>query len=149
MTGKAARTAGIGKMLLAAVAAFAFTFSLVPIYRIACEKVFGIRLDGSVVSESAAVSATPVAERWVTVEFDATVNSRLPWSFRPNETRMRVQVGQQYETTYYAHNDSTAAATSGNRNSEPRNSRAERETSPLVSSRRAPIASSEIGRAHV
>ena len=44
----------------------------------------------------------------MTVEFDATVNSRLPWSFRPNETRMRVRVGEQYETTYYAHNDSTA-----------------------------------------
>ena len=69
-------------------------------------QVFGIRLENSAAS-APATSATP-AERWVTVEFDATVNSRLPWSFRPNETRMRVQVGQQYETTYYAHNDSTA-----------------------------------------
>ena len=43
------------------------------------------------------------------VEFDATVNSHLPWSFRPNDTRMRVRVGEQYEITYYAHNDSVAA----------------------------------------
>jgi len=101
-----AGTAGIGKLVGISIVAFAFTFSLVPLYRIACEKVFGIRLENSAVT-APATSATP-AERWVTVEFDATVNSRLPWSFRPNETRMRVQVGEQYETTYYAHNDSTA-----------------------------------------
>jgi len=100
------KTFGIGKLVGISLVAFAFTFSLVPLYRIACEKVFGIRLENSVVA-APATSATP-AERWVTVEFDATVNSRLPWSFRPNETRMRVRVGEQYETTYYAHNDSTA-----------------------------------------
>ena len=105
-TRPASKTFGIGKLVGISVVAFAFTFSLVPLYRIACEKVFGIRLENSAAS-APATSATP-AERWVTVEFDATVNSRLPWSFRPNETRMRVQVGQQYETTYYAHNDSTA-----------------------------------------
>ena len=37
--------AGIVKMVLVAIAAFAFTFSLIPLYRIACEKVFGIRLE--------------------------------------------------------------------------------------------------------
>ncbi|ATD66628.1 cytochrome c oxidase assembly protein [Luteimonas chenhongjianii] len=98
------KTFGIGKLVAISIAAFAFTFSLVPLYRIACEKVFGIRLENSAAS-APATSATP-GERWVTVEFDATVNSRLPWSFRPNETRMRVRVGEQYETTYYAHNDS-------------------------------------------
>lgn len=102
-----ARKSDVVKLVGVAVAAFAFTFSLVPIYRIACEKVFGIRLDGSAVSESAAVSATPVAERWVTVEFDGSVNSKLPWSFRPNETTRRVRVGEVYETTYYAHNNSS------------------------------------------
>ncbi len=102
----APKSLGIGKLVGISIAAFAFTFSLVPLYRIACEKVFGIRLENSA-AVAPATSATP-AERWVTVEFDATVNSRLPWSFRPNETRMRVRVGEQYETTYYAHNDSTA-----------------------------------------
>ncbi len=108
MTGKAARTAGIGKMLLAALAAFAFTFSLVPLYRIACEKVFGIRLDNTAASADAGAGAAAEA-RMVTVEFDGGVNSSLPWSFRPNQARMQVQVGQQYETTYYAHNDGDRA----------------------------------------
>ena len=103
-----ARKSDVVKLVGVAVAAFAFTFSLVPLYRIACEKVFGIRLDGTPVSEPAQASAAPVEERWVTVEFDGTVNSRLPWAFHPNETRMRVRVGEVYETTYYAHNDSAA-----------------------------------------
>ena len=91
-------------MLLAALAAFAFTFSLVPLYRIACEKVFGIRLDNTAASADAGAGVAAEA-RMVTVEFDGGVNSSLPWSFRPNQASMRVQVGQQYETTYYAHND--------------------------------------------
>ncbi|WP_132998758.1 cytochrome c oxidase assembly protein [Luteimonas arsenica] len=104
MSGKAARTAGIGKMVLAALAAFAFTFSLVPLYRIACEKVFGIRLDNTA-ADAGTVGAAAAEARMVTVEFDGGVNSSLPWSFRPNQTRMQVRVGEQYETTYYAHND--------------------------------------------
>ncbi len=104
MSGKASNTAGIGKMLLAAALAFAFTFSLVPLYRIACEKVFGIRLDNTAADAGALAGAADGA-RMVTVEFDGGVNSALPWSFRPNEARMRVRVGEQYETTYFAHNN--------------------------------------------
>ena len=104
MSEKASSTAGIGKMVVAALVAFAFTFSLVPLYRIACEKVFGIRLDNTA-ADAGSVGAAAVEARMVTVEFDGGVNSSLPWSFRPNQVRMQVQVGQQYETTYYAHND--------------------------------------------
>ena len=104
MSGKASNTAGIGKLLLAAVVAFAFTFSLVPLYRIACEKVFGIRLDNTA-ADAGSVAGAAAEARMVTVEFDGGVNSSLPWSFRPTQARMQVQVGQQYETTYYAHND--------------------------------------------
>ena len=99
---------GVVKLVGISVAAFAFTFSLVPLYRIACEKVFGIRLaDGA--ADASAVASTVPDERWVTVEFDGTVNSKLPWSFRPNATRMRVRVGEQYEATYHAHNNGMRA----------------------------------------
>lgn len=101
------KTSGIAKMLLASLAAFAFTFSLVPLYRIACEKVFGIRLDNTAVDAGAYATGGAHAEaRVVTVEFDGGVNSKLPWSFRPNQFTMQVRVGEQYETTYYAHNNS-------------------------------------------
>lgn len=99
---------GIVKLLGIAMAAFIFTFSLVPIYRIACQKVFGIRLDNTAVAEPVQ-AATPVnLDRVVTVEFDGVANSRLPWSFRPNEVSMQVRVGEIYETTYYAQNNSDA-----------------------------------------
>ena len=100
--------AGVVKMVAVAVGAFAFTFSLVPLYRIACEKVFGIRLDTTAAAAPAGQPA-PAAGRLVTVQFDGGVNSRLPWSFRPNELTMQVRVGEQYETTYYAHNNSGGA----------------------------------------
>ncbi|MEG3192996.1 cytochrome c oxidase assembly protein [Lysobacter sp. D1-1-M9] len=96
---------GIVKMVLVALGAFAFTFSLVPLYRIACEKVFGIRLERGV-AEGVQEARTPATERWVTVQFDGGVNSRLPWEFSPHQLDMRVRPGQQYETTYYARNTS-------------------------------------------
>lgn len=96
---------GVLKLVGVSLAAFVVTFSLVPLYRIACEKVFGIRMDNTA-ADVATVAAVQAQDRMVTVEFDASVNSKLPWSFRPNQTRMQVRVGEQYETTYYAHNDS-------------------------------------------
>lgn len=100
------QTAGLAKMLVAAGLAFAFTFSLVPLYRIACEKVLGIRVDNTAAT---AGTAAPVEDRWITVEFDGGVNSKLPWQFRPNEASMKVRPGEQYETTYFAHNNSDRA----------------------------------------
>ena len=45
MSAPKSSTAGLLKLLGVSLAAFAFTFSLVPLYRIACEKVFGMRLE--------------------------------------------------------------------------------------------------------
>lgn len=99
-------TRGIVKMVAVAIGAFAFTFSLVPLYRIACEKVFGVRLErGPAQAQAAAVKPG----RMVTIEFDGGVNSKLPWAFHPNANSMQVRVGEQYETTYFARNDSARA----------------------------------------
>ncbi len=99
---------GVAKLVGISLAAFAFTFSLVPLYRIACEKVFGIRLDNTAAAAPAAAAGAP-GERWVTVEFDGSVNPKLPWAFRPNATKMRVRVGEQYEATSAAHNNGARA----------------------------------------
>jgi len=40
-----ARHAGLPRLIGVALAVFVLTFSLVPLYRIACEKVFGVRLE--------------------------------------------------------------------------------------------------------
>lgn len=96
------------KMVAVALAAFAFSFALVPLYRIACEKVFGIRLERGAFEGEAGARA-PAAGRVVTVQFDGGVNSKLPWEFRPQQLSMQVRVGEPAETMYFARNTSDAA----------------------------------------
>jgi len=98
---------GMLKMIGVALAAFAFTFALVPLYRIACEKVFGVRLEKGPVEGTAKAAADHA--RWVTVQFDGGVNSKLPWAFRPEQETMRVHPGQQYEAKFFARNGSDHA----------------------------------------
>ena len=106
MQAPARRNAGWLKLAGVALAAFAFTFALVPLYRIACEKVFGIRLEQGP-GQVAATAADPARKpRTVTVQFDGGVNSKLPWAFHPTELNMQVVPGELYEAKYFARNDS-------------------------------------------
>jgi cytochrome c oxidase assembly protein subunit 11 len=100
---------GLVKMIGVALAAFAFTFALVPLYRIACEKVFGVRLERAAVQPDPKGATGAKGDRWVTVQFDGGVNSKLPWSFRPEQLSLRVRPGQQYEAKYFAQNTSDHA----------------------------------------
>ena len=95
------------RALIVAALAFVFCFSLVPLYRIACEVVFGIKLEQGAVGEAKAAGFAVDESRWVTVEFDAGVNSQLPWSFRPAQPSMKVHPGQASDALYYARNDGT------------------------------------------
>lgn len=97
-------------MVCVAIAAFAFTFALVPLYRIACEKVFGVRLEQSAIGDARAAAMETAADaRLITIEFDGGVNSKLPWAFHPETTTMRVRPGEQYDTMFYARNNSSRA----------------------------------------
>jgi cytochrome c oxidase assembly protein subunit 11 len=100
------RSFGVAKMVGVALAAFGFAFALVPLYRIACEKVFGVRLEQG---PAQVVQHDAKQERWVTVQFDGGVNSKLPWAFAPEQESMRVQVGRQYEAKYFARNSADRA----------------------------------------
>jgi cytochrome c oxidase assembly protein subunit 11 len=91
------------------VVAFGVCFALVPMYRIACEKVFGIRLDGTPISDVQAATRQVDLSREVVVEFDTTVNSKLPWSFRAATASMRVHPGQLNEAIFFARNESAGA----------------------------------------
>lgn len=99
------RSLGIGGMVAVSLVAFGFSFALVPLYRIACEKVFGIRLERGA-SDPGDAMASARSERMVTVTFDGGVNSKLPWEFGPRQLSMQVRPGELYETTYYARNTS-------------------------------------------
>ena len=91
-------------MLWLALGSFGFAFALVPMYNIACEKVFGIKLDRSASTlQPLAANAVPV-DRVIEVHFDGTVNSKLPWQFSPNQIKMSVTPGKVYEASYTAKN---------------------------------------------
>lgn len=101
---------GIVRMVVAAVAAFAFTFALVPLYRVACEKVFGVRLERSAIgADRARALETASDSRLITVEFDGGVNAKLPWAFHPEQATMKVRPGEQYDTMFYARNNGSRA----------------------------------------
>ena len=93
----------VARLTLVAVGMFGFGFALVPLYDVFCD-LTGIngktgRLD------QASAEATQVDEsRWVTVEFVANVSSGLPWTFRPEERRIRVHPGEVAETVFFARN---------------------------------------------
>ena len=103
MSAAKSNSAGLFKLLGVSLAAFAFTFSLVPLYRIACEKVFGIRLEKG--PGEAQVVASATRPRTVTVQFDGGVNSKLPWAFHPEQLTMQVVPGELNEALYFARND--------------------------------------------
>ena len=94
----------VKRALVVAAIAFVFCFSLVPLYRIACEVVFGIKLQEGAVGEAKAASFAVDESRWVTVEFVAGVNSQLPWAFTPDVPSMKVHPGQPAEALFHATN---------------------------------------------
>jgi cytochrome c oxidase assembly protein subunit 11 len=110
MSGQASRALNLKVLrtaLLVAAGAFGFGFFLLPpIYYIACEKLFGIKLENTPSGAQRLQGVAVDPDRVVTVEFDGTVNSRLPWSFRPEQLTMQVRPGELYETVYYARNES-------------------------------------------
>ncbi|KRG37924.1 cysteine ABC transporter substrate-binding protein [Stenotrophomonas pictorum JCM 9942] len=97
----------MGRLIGVALAVFVLTFSLVPLYRIACEKVFGVRLERGASPPAAASAGT--SKRTVRVEFDGGVNSKLPWAFHPERLTMDVVPGELNEALYFARNDSDRA----------------------------------------
>ena len=107
MTPDLART--LKRIALISAGSFVFAFSLVPLYNVACEKVFGIKLERNALGEAAAADMASNVARDVRIQFDGTVNSKLPWDFRPLQQSMVVQPGKQYEAMFVARNKAATA----------------------------------------
>ena len=103
MTGTASKKT-FRTIVLVSAGSFVFAFSMVPLYRIACEKVFGIKLEQGAAGEARLAGIEEDATRTVTIEFDGTVNSKLPWAFAPQQLTMQVHPGRMYEANYLARN---------------------------------------------
>ena len=96
--------------LVVCACSFVFGFFVMPpLYRIVCERVFGIKLQQGPAGEQKLAGIVVDPDRLVTVEFDASVNPDLPWSFRPSLGSMQVRPGVLTETVYVARNQSAGA----------------------------------------
>ncbi len=99
----------VKRLALVMVGGFVFTFSLVPLYRIACEKVLGIKVQPGPAGQNRVLGMRADQSRWVTVLFDGNVHSDLLWDFHPSQVSMRVHPGELYKATYWAKNESDQA----------------------------------------
>lgn len=92
------------KIALISAGSFVFAFSLVPLYNVACQKVFGIKLEPGPSGGEQLAGIQVDKNRTVHVVFDGTVNSRLHWDFKPAQLTLDVHPGQLYEARYVARN---------------------------------------------
>ncbi len=93
----------VARLTLVAVGMFGFGFALVPLYDVFCD-LTGINGKTGRVDQTSAEATQVDESRWVTVEFVANVSSGLPWTFRPEERRIRVHPGEVAETVFFARN---------------------------------------------
>jgi cytochrome c oxidase assembly protein subunit 11 len=95
--------------LIVVAAAFLFGFAMVPIYRIACEHVLGIKLAENAVSKEKAAAFVEDDSRTIRVQFVASVNSKLPWAFQPEAPSVDVHPGKLTEVWFDATNHASEA----------------------------------------
>ena len=95
--------------LIVCACAFLFGFAMVPIYRIACEHVFGIKLAQGAASEAKTSAFVEDDSRTIRVQFVANVNSKLPWGFQPEAPSVEVHPGKLTEAWFDATNNSKEA----------------------------------------
>lgn len=92
----------VTKLAIVCVCMFGFGYVLVPLYDVFCD-LTGLRFT----DDSAQLVSQEIKEdttRLVTVEFDASLNQRMPWKVRPAVSQMQVHPGRVYTTNYIAKN---------------------------------------------
>jgi cytochrome c oxidase assembly protein subunit 11 len=91
------------RLAVVVCAMFGFGFALVPLYDVFCD-ITGLNGKTGRIAAETALGQRVDSGRLVTVEFLATVNSDLPWEFRPLVKRIRVHPGEVTEVKYFARN---------------------------------------------
>lgn len=98
------------RVLAGTVAAVAvmtgLSFAAVPLYSLFC-RATGFGGTTQVAATVGAVTGGRVADRPVTVRFDAVVNRDLDWAFRPSQTQVTVRPGEATQVSYRARNRGT------------------------------------------
>jgi len=92
-------------MTVVVVFMIGLSFASVPFYRLFCQATgFGGTTQRVTLEGKEAPSAPPSQARYVTVSFDANVDSSLPWDFGPDVHSVRVKLGDVTTINYHAIN---------------------------------------------
>jgi len=89
--------------------AFLFGFAMVPVYRIVCEHVLGIKLANGATGQASVDRLVEDTSRTITVQFVTNVNTKLPWGFAAEHPSVEVHPGKLTEVWFDATNQSGAA----------------------------------------
>ena len=110
MNAAAGHNRGVLKTAAVVVAgAFLFGFAMVPLYSIVCTHVLGIKLAEGAASQDKVDGLVEDASRTVTIQFVASVNSKLPWAFAPELPSVDVHPGKLTDVWFDATNHSGEA----------------------------------------
>jgi len=85
--------------------AFLFGFAMVPVYRIVCEHVLGIKLANGATGQTSVDRLVEDTSRTITVQFVTNVNSKLPWGFAAEHPSVDVHPGKLTEVWFDATNN--------------------------------------------
>lgn len=107
MTGRSSRNRAVAMVAVGVVAGMVgLAYASVPLYRLFCQ-VTGY---GGTTQRAEAASEV-VADRKITVRFNADVNSRLPWRFAPEQREVTLAIGETGLAFYRATNQSAETVT--------------------------------------
>lgn len=98
----------VRRLVLVAVGMFGFGFALLPLYDVLCE-VTG--LGGRAIQVAENNDQAAASERLVSIRFDASVNSSLPWAFQAKEKLNEYNLGVPSTALYVATNPTDSAIT--------------------------------------
>lgn len=95
------------KLCIVAVAMFGFGYALIPFYKKICE-VTGVN---NVLKADVVENTQVDAARLVTIEFDSNLSGKLPWTFRPLQTSVRIHPGELTTVMYEIRNTADRVVT--------------------------------------
>lgn len=108
----ARRNARVGLLaMLGAAAMLGLGYAAVPLYEMFC-RVTGFGGTTQVASElDAANAAANATGQTISIRFDASTASNVPWTFRPSQATDTVTIGQRDIATYVARNEGSRPIT--------------------------------------
>lgn len=98
-------------LVVLVIGMFGFGFALVPIYNSLCQT---LGINGKTNKQAVAYDASQAhidKARWITVEFVATNNGSLPWSFYPKVKKIKIHPGEIAKLAFYAENQTNFTMT--------------------------------------